>query len=239
MVAAPQSGPSVVDAIRAMIVAGAFGPGDRLGEADLAARLDVSRTPVREALRQLAADGLVEHVPNKGARVVALTADELEHVFELRAQVEGTAAHRAAATITAAELDALAELADQIALFALPGPARDLDRVYGCNARFHLVLAEASRSTAIAASVRQLFHTTATVRTYRGFDVDAVRRSVAHHHEIVAALRARDGQWARATMHSHLYNARAAMLGPRPLTERAVDARPTGDDRRPRAEEPA
>lgn len=206
----------VADAVRAMIVAGELGPGDRLGEADLARRLDVSRTPVREALRQLAADGLVEHEPNKGARVVELRDDELEHVFELRATVEGTAAMRAAATITDRELDELAELADQIALHGLPGPTRDLDRVYGCNARFHLLLAEASRSSTIAGNVRQLFHTTATVRTYRGFDEAAVRRSVAHHHEIIAALRMRDGDWARATMHSHLYNARAAMLGPRP-----------------------
>lgn len=206
---------TVADAIRALVVTREFGPGDRLGEADLAARLDVSRTPVREALRQLAADGLVEHVPNKGARVVELSDHELEHVFELRARVEGTAASHAATGATVDELDRLEELAARIGAHALPGPDQDLDRVYGCNADFHLLLADASRSTVVAASVRQLFHTAATVRTYQGFDEASVRRSVAHHLEIVAALRARDGEWARATMHSHLFNARAALLGPR------------------------
>ncbi|WP_238443633.1 GntR family transcriptional regulator [Salsipaludibacter albus] len=208
---------SVADAIRALVVTREFQPGDRLAEADLAARLDVSRTPVREALRQLAADGMVEHVPNKGARVVALSPAELEHVFELRARVEGTAASAAAVGATGAELDRLDELAEEIARHGLPGPDQALDRVYGCNADFHLLLAESSRSSVIAASVRQLFHTAATVRTYQGFDEASVRRSVAHHREIVAALRARDGEWARSTMHSHLANARAALLGPRPV----------------------
>lgn len=223
---------TVADAIRALVVTREFRPGDRLAEADLAARLEVSRTPVREALRQLAADGLVEHVPNKGARVVTLSAHELEHVFELRARVEGTAASRAAAGATDTELDRLDDLAEQIALYGLPGPDQALDRVYGCNADFHLLLAESSRSTVVAASVRQLFHTAATVRTYQGFDEASVRRSVAHHLEIVAALRARDGEWARSTMHSHLWNARAALLGPRPAAAVAdPDASPAlGDD---------
>lgn len=218
-------GGNVADAIRALVVTREFQPGDRLGEADLAARLAVSRTPVREALRQLAADGLVEHEPNKGARVVALSDHELEHVFELRARVEGTAAARAANGATHDELARLEALADQIALHALPGTDQDLDRVYGCNADFHLLLAEASRSTVVAASVRQLFHAAATVRTYQGFDEASVRRSVAHHFEITAALRAGDGEWARSTMHSHLWNARAALLGPR----RPVAAPPPPD----------
>ncbi len=221
---------TVADAIRSLVVTREFRPGDRLAEADLAARLDVSRTPVREALRQLAADGLVEHVPNKGARVVALSEHELEHVFELRARVEGTAASRAAAGATDAELDVLEDLARQIATHGLPGPDQALDLVYGCNAEFHLLLATASRSTVVAANVRQLFHTAATVRTYQGFDEPSVRRSVAHHLEIVAALRARDGEWARSTMHSHLWNARAALLGPRRLGASPV---PDGADTPP------
>lgn len=228
---------TVADEIRALVVTREFGPGDRLGEADLAARLDVSRTPVREALRQLAADGLVEHVPNKGARVVRLSDHELEHVFELRARVEGTAAARAAVGATTAELDRLQQLAEQISRHALAGPDQDLDRVYGCNADFHLLLADASRSTVVATSVRQLFHTAATVRTYRGFDDASIRRSVAHHLEIVAALRAGDGEWARTTMHSHLFNARAALLGPRPGAERPdpdADGPDRADDAAPR-----
>ncbi|WP_370326657.1 GntR family transcriptional regulator [Euzebya sp.] len=211
--------PSTLEALRGLILRGVYKPGEKLGEVELAERLDVSRTPVREALRRLAADGLVEIVPHKGARVVEFTDDELEHIFDLRAQVEGTAARRAAATITDEELDRLEQLAEEIALYALPGPAQDLDRVYGLNAAFHAAVAVATRSSTLTATIDSLFNTVAALRTLNGFDADSVRRSVAHHLEIVAALRARDGRWAESVMRAHLFNARASMLGPlRPTT---------------------
>jgi DNA-binding GntR family transcriptional regulator len=205
---------SVVEAIRQLIVHRVYGPGDKLGEAEIAERLGVSRTPVREALRRLDADGLVELVPHKGARVVAFSDAELEHIFALRAQVEGTAARRAAGVITADELDHLQALAEEIAALALPGPAQDLDRVYELNAAFHAGLAAATGSTTLQTTIASLFHTVAALRTLSGFDEAAVRRSVNHHLEIVAALRARDGRWAESVMRSHLYSARASILGP-------------------------
>ena len=214
---------STVDALRQLILRGEYRAGDRLGEVELAARLAVSRTPVREALRRLAADGLVEIVPNKGARVVSFTRAELEHIFALRAQVEGTAARRAADTITAAELDALQDLAEQIARHALPGPEQDLDEVYELNAAFHAGLAAATRSTTLTQTIDGLFHTVAALRTLNGFDEGAVRRSAAHHLEIVAALRAGDGRWAESVMRSHLYSARASTLGPLPRGTRPTD----------------
>ncbi len=203
-----------LDAVRGLILGGTFRPGDKLGEADLAARLDVSRTPVREALRRLAADGLVEIIPNRGARVVEFPPEELEHIFDLRAQVEGTAARRAADRITDEEIEDLQDLAEEIALYALPGPAQDLDRVYGLNAAFHAALAAASGSTTLMGTIDSLFHTVAVLRTLNGFDEPAVRRSVNHHLEIVAALRARDGLWAESVMRSHLFSARTSVLGP-------------------------
>lgn len=204
-----------VDAIRALILGGAYKPGQKLGEVELAERLAVSRTPVREALRRLAADGLVEHVPNKGARVVDYSAEELEHLFTLRAHVEGLAARSAAEAMSPSEIDALEDIAEEIALYALPGPARDLDRVYGLNAAFHQALAAGTGSAALRSTIDSLFHTTARLRTLRGFDESAVRRSVNHHLEIVAALRARDGYWAESVMRAHLFNARASVLGAR------------------------
>lgn len=205
---------STVDAIRALILGGSYGPGEKLGEVELAERLEVSRTPVREALRRLAADGLVEHVPNKGARVVDYSGQELEHLFDLRAHVEGMAARAAADAMSPEAIDELEAIAEEIALYALPGPARDLDRVYGLNANFHGALAAGSGSAALKSTIESLFHTTARLRTLRGFDESAVSRSVNHHLEIVAALRARDGRWAESVMRSHLFNARASVLGP-------------------------
>lgn len=204
----------ILEAVRGMILGGTYRPGDKLGEVELAERLQVSRTPVRETLRRLAADGLVEIVPNRGARVVEFTPEELEHIFDLRAQLEGTAARLSADRITQEQLIRLRDLAEQIALYALPGPDHDLDRVYGLNADFHGSLAAASGSTTLVSTIDSLFHTVAVLRTLSGFDDASVRRSVAHHIEIVAALEAGDGRWAESVMRSHLFNARASMLGP-------------------------
>ncbi len=149
--------------------------------------------------------------------MVELSRTELEDVFELRAQVEGTAARVAATRVDAAALTELQQLADDIGRYALPGPEQSLDKVYALNARFHAAVAEATGGAVLPGVIDTLFHTVAVLRTLNGFDDDAIRRSVAHHLELVAAMRARDGQWAESVMRSHLYSARASVLGSRPV----------------------
>src|SRR5262252_4091467 len=94
-----------VDQLRERILGGEYAPGERLGEVELAAKLGVSRTPVREALRLLAAEGLVELTPNKGARVVEYPHTDLVYIFEIRARVEGLAARAAAQSASMADID--------------------------------------------------------------------------------------------------------------------------------------
>lgn len=207
---------TTVDSVRTMILRGDYAPGARLGEVELAQALGVSRTPVREALRHLSAEGLVDITPNKGARVVDFSPEDLEHVFVLRAHVEGLAARLAAPRISDAQLDELQASAQQMAAHALPGPDQDLDLVYGLNARFHALVVGATGSNVLPGVVDSLVHTGAVLRTLHGFDDDAMRRSTQHHLEIVAALRAHDGLWAESVMRSHLMSARASLLGPRP-----------------------
>jgi DNA-binding GntR family transcriptional regulator len=205
---------SAVDGVRGLILRGEYAPGARLGEVELADALGVSRTPVREALRQLAAEGLVELVPNKGARVVAWTADELEQVFELRAQVEGFAAHQAALHATDDDVDRLAELAAAHAA-ATRARDRDLERVYELNGAFHSRLAATAGGASLQGVLGSLVHTVVLHRTLHTFDDAAMERSSRHHLEIVEAIRARDGLWAESVMRSHLLAARAELLGPR------------------------
>lgn len=207
--------PTTVDSVRGLILRGEYAPGERLGEVELAQLLGVSRTPVREALRRLSAEGLVDITPNKGARVVDHTAEDLEHVFLLRAQVEGLGARLAAGRISDAALDELQASAEQMAAHAMPGPDQDLELVYGLNARFHALVVAATGSNVLPTVVDGLVHTGAVLRTLHGFDDDAMRRSTQHHLEIVAALRAHDGLWAESVMRSHLMSARASLLGPR------------------------
>lgn len=208
---------TVVDGVRQLILSGQYVTGDRLGEVELAATLGVSRTPVREALRLLASEGLVEITPNKGARVVEWSPAELEEIFALRAQVEGLAARRAAERVSAEALDELERLAVQHADATRAGPDRDLDRVYELNGRFHSGIVQAAGGGASLTSVvGGLVHSVVLHRTLHTFDDAAMERSSRHHLEIVTAMRNRDPEWAECVMRSHLLAARAELLGPRP-----------------------
>src|SRR5688572_13026643 len=100
-----------VSQLRERILGGEYTPGERLAEVELAEKLGVSRTPVREALRRLAAEGLVDITTNKGARVVDYPRQDLERIFEIRARVEGLSARVAAELATTADIDRLDHIA--------------------------------------------------------------------------------------------------------------------------------
>ena len=205
-----------VETLRGRILAGQFAAGERLGEVELAGELGMSRTPIRQALLQLSAEGLVEVAPNRGAHVIARSDSELEYVFELRARLEGLAARKAATRATEEQLDLLDELARRISEHAVK---RDMDSITELNTRFHTALIDIADSATLAMSVSGLVHASVMARTQNSFDEAALQRSVNHHIEIVAALRANDADWAESVMRSHLLSARASLLGPRPTTE--------------------
>jgi len=219
----------VFDVLRADILSGRHAAGQRLGEVELAGELGTSRTPVREALRRLGAEGLVELTANRGARVVEPTAADLDTVFVLRAHAEGVAARAAALTASTEDVAELERLARAVASAARPGAGAppDLDAVYRYNREFHDLLLRLAGSASLSAVVGGLVYSTILIRTYRAFDADAMHRSVEHHLELVAAVHAGDPDWAESVMRSHLYSARAALLGPR-RTPAPRPARPTG-----------
>jgi DNA-binding GntR family transcriptional regulator len=198
--------------LRERILGGEYAPGERLGEVELAEKFGLSRTPVREALRRLAAEGLVDITTNKGARVVEYPPQDLEYIFMIRAHVEGLAARAAAQTATTADIDRLDHIATVLKDHAEAG---NLDEVYRLNAEYHATLNGLAGSPVVSTTVGTLIHASVLQRTLHAFDDAAMRRSVNHHLEIVAALRARDGDWAEAVMHAHLLSARASLLGPR------------------------
>jgi DNA-binding GntR family transcriptional regulator len=201
-----------VDQLRERILDGEYIPGERLGEVDLAEKLGVSRTPVREALRRLAAEGLVDITTNKGARVIEYPRHDLDMIFDIRGRVEGLAARSAATAATAAEIDELEEIAT---VLKARSEANELNEVYRLNAEFHSTLNGLAGSQVLTNTVGQLIHSPVLLRTLHSFDPVARQRSAGHHLEIVAALRARDPEWAEAVMRAHLLAARASLLGPR------------------------
>src|SRR5919205_3391293 len=100
--------------LRRFILEGDLEPGARIQEVELAAQLGVSRTPVREALRTLSSQGLVELLPNRGARVARWSVKDLDEIYELRVMLESHAAQRAATRMSPTDADALTELCEQM-----------------------------------------------------------------------------------------------------------------------------
>jgi DNA-binding GntR family transcriptional regulator len=203
----------VANDLRAGILHGRLAAGARLGEVELAERLGVSRTPVREALTRLAAEGLVEIVPNRGARVATWTVAELEGVFDLRVSLEPRLAGLAAGAATDADVAALDELAHRMIAVGSPGPRQDLDALVPLNRAFHDRLVALADHPTLATALAAAIHPPIVRRNFHTYDEASLRRSLAHHAEIVAALRAGDPVWAQAVMTAHISNARAVMVG--------------------------
>ncbi|MFA1545303.1 GntR family transcriptional regulator [Actinomadura chokoriensis] len=208
--------------LRADILDGVHPPGGRLGEAELAGQTGSSRTPVREALRRLEVEGLVEVLPHRGARVPDLTPEDLEEIYDLRMLLEGAAARRAATRITPKDVDRMDELCGLMERSAAPGDGQDLDRIAELNAEFHGIVRAAAASVRLVSMLNAVVQLPLVTRTFHRYSPDDLARSAAHHRELAAALRAADGTWAESVMRAHVLAAKAVLL-------RAVD-RPGNDD---------
>jgi DNA-binding GntR family transcriptional regulator len=199
-------------AIRDQILRGERAGGEWLREGDLAASLGVSRTPVREALRRLDAEGLVRHERNRGVQVASWSLHDLDEIFGLRSVLEPWGSALAAAS-GLADLDQLRELADAMDT-AARGPRPDLDEITRLNNQFHRAILTASGHGRLTQLVSSVVEVPLVWRTFSHYSPEAMRRSLAHHHEIVDALAARDAAWAESVMRSHVRAARAALLSP-------------------------
>ena len=223
----PTSGERALTTLRELIMGGELAAGARLGEVELADRLGVSRTPVREALSRLAAEGLVELAPNRGARVASWSVDELEGVFALRSLLEPQLTGLAVPHATAADLDDLDDLAQQMVDLG----DRDLDGLVPLNRAFHDRLVALAAAPALATALAAAVHSPLVARNFHAYDAVSLHRSTTHHVEIVAALRAGDPEWARAVMTAHIHNARAVMV--RAAAADPADTAPHRDEETP------
>ena len=181
------------------IIQGHYRPGERIVEFKLAKELGVSQSPVREALRELAAVGIVTIHPRRGARVRLPSAKELADVSVVRAEIDALAARLAAARIPEATLDALEAL---IAEMLAQLDAGDFSGVTEADVRFHHLIAEASENHALERAFDQLAPFARTFITLTLPDVD-VREIVMQHRPILAALRARDAGAAAEAARAH------------------------------------
>jgi len=195
--------------IRGQILSGERSGGEWLRESDLVSATGVSRTPVREALQRLAAEGLVLHERNRGARVQRWSATDLEEIFNLRSLLEPWGYHLAAIS-GSFDLGALERTADEMsALAAEESP--NFSRITELNNQFHGAILDAAGSPRLVGLVSAVVQVPLVRRTFSNFSGAALQRSMAHHHEIVESLRARDPLWAESTMRSHIRAAWASI----------------------------
>lgn len=181
-------------------------PGDRIVETELASSLGLSRTPIREAIRQLESDGLVTHQPRIGATVRTLDYSEVNELYEMRAVLEGTAARlaaRGASDIEMSELDAIIEDMTRTS---------DTVRLSELNGLFHGVILNAARNRFLVKSVNAVQKTLLILGPSTLSDEARARDANHEHKAVVEALRARDGDAAEERMRAHIERAHRARL---------------------------
>jgi DNA-binding GntR family transcriptional regulator len=208
-------GSSAYERIREAIVEGRYRPGTRLIEQRIAAELDLSRTPVREALRTLDAEGLVVSYANRGAVVRPIAVGDVEDLYELRARLESFAAFRAARLCTEVELETMdtAMRSYRAALAkASAGDVEGLRAINAANSQFHGAVLDAARHERLAVLLRRATDAPLVYQAFRHFDRAALRRSDLFHQLIRAAIAAGDAPRAERLMSEHIDQGRDVLL---------------------------
>jgi DNA-binding GntR family transcriptional regulator len=192
----------VADAIRERILAGEFAPGERLAEERLSEELGVSRMPVREALRALAAEGIVTLEPRRGASVTSYTPQQVQELVEVRATLESLNAKLAARRKDPAQI---AELQRVLAVGTKITEKTDLATIQDNNNRFHEALEAIGANSVLSSIVRSLRDRTALI--FARQSRTRVRENWKEHAEIVRAVIAGDADLAALLAGRHVYNA--------------------------------
>lgn len=195
--------------LRTLLVEGRIAPGAKLNERELCEVLHVSRTPLREAIKRLAAEGLVDLLPNRGAVAVKLTEADVEHAFEVLAALEGLSGECAAQRATDAEIREIQALHYEMRACHA---RQDLSGYYRLNARIHAAINAAARNPVLAQTYAHLNARVQALRFRTNQDSAKWQRAVLEHDRMVDALTARDGAALRAVLVQHLQHKRDTVL---------------------------
>ncbi|NVO24318.1 GntR family transcriptional regulator [Donghicola mangrovi] len=197
--------------------AGRLTAGDRLRETELAERFGVSRTPIREAIRQLEADGIVTHLPRQGATIRSLEYVEVMDLYEMRAVLEGTAARLAARAASDIEIDELCAMNEELAA------AGATPEAFRLNRQFHIALTNAAKNRFLAKSTQTLQKTLLIMGPTTLIQPERAIGAVQEHIRVLDAIRARDGAKAEQEMRKHIEVAQRVRMRQLRLQERSED----------------
>jgi DNA-binding GntR family transcriptional regulator len=224
---------NVTDALRDLIVSGELLPGTKVREHALCERFGVSRTPLREALKVLASEGLVRLMPRRGAFVAEITQTEIDELFPIMAALEALAAETACGRITDDEIEKLKQMHRQMYAFHAAGVETDYLRL---NRQIHHTLFEIAGNSSLTALYEQMLVRIHSVRFVARKTAEQWQRAVDEHVAIMAAIEQRDGLRVGRLLKRHLLEtavpiAREAMperAAPRPQERRRQTGRLQG-----------
>jgi DNA-binding GntR family transcriptional regulator len=194
--------------LRDRIFAGELKPGTFLDEAKLAEQLRISRTPLREALKVLTAEGLVRHEPRRGCFVNQVTERDLDEIFPVIALLEGRCAREAALNATEADLQELELLHDKLSRHA---KARRINDYYAANFAIHEAIIALANNRWLAQVIGDLRKILKLARLQQLHAPGRLEQSLSEHLAVFAALKARDPEGAEAAMRTHLTRQRSAL----------------------------
>ena len=194
--------------LRERIFAGELAPGAFLDEVALAAQMKISRTPLREALKVLTAEGLVRHEPRRGCFVNQVTAKDLDEIFPVIALLEGRCAHEAALHASDADIERLQALHDKLGRHA---KARRINEYYAVNFEIHEAIIALADNRWLAQVIGDLRKIVKLARLQQLHAPGRLDQSLAEHMAVFAALKARDAEGAEAAMRTHLTRQRTAL----------------------------
>ncbi|WP_029043811.1 MULTISPECIES: GntR family transcriptional regulator [Cupriavidus] len=199
----------VVEHLRKFIVEGVLSPGMKLNERELCETLGISRTPLREAFKVLAAEGLIEISPHRGASVSRMTEAEMWETFELMSGLEAFSGELACERITPAELAEIKAL--HYAMLACR-VQNDLPGYYSRNQEIHDRINEAARNSALRQTYQSVNRRLKALRFRSNHQTDKWDRAVHDHEDMIKALEARDGKLLGAILRRHLLEKRDAVM---------------------------
>ena len=195
--------------LRQMLVENRIAPGAKLNERELSEVLHLSRTPLREAIKMLAAEGLVELLPNRGAIAVELTEADVLDTFEVMAGLEAQSGELAALRITDDELQEIKAMHyEMLAAYT----RQDLPTYYRFNAGIHSAINAATKNPVLTATYKQVNARLQALRFRSNQDGEKWKAAVKEHQQMISALMARDPVAMRAVLMSHLINKRDVVI---------------------------
>ena len=198
----------VAERLRQRIFAHELAPGDWIDEQRLADEYGISRTPLREALKVLASEGLVELKPRRGCYVTEISRQDLDDIFPLLAMLEGRCAGDAVRQAKPADI---AELNDIHALLESAADERRIDAFFEVNQEFHKRIQELAGNRRMLSVIQDLRKALKLSRLHSLSLEGRLQQSLAEHRAIMAAIRARDAASAEKLMHAHILCLREAL----------------------------